>query len=322
MSKSCYAKFNPNNYSDASYLIGVVFFLLFAIICLYSLISVKDYYVFNKKIIFKSFLGIKSTTVNLEEIESWTEIKKKDKNNSWEILSLFTKTGTEIKISSYYYVNYYEIKTKIVKNKTRNLKIEEQKLNKENKNYAVGFIVIGVIFLFCAYKFVQIKDINSSDIIVFGDITSENIELIKGRKNSNKVIIKLEKYPDFNFQISGTTLKETYTQDLINDVKDGDSIYLGINKKEFRKKLIKIDSLTLIDKYFHYEIIHIESIKTSKFEYLKLAENNNGRNSNKYWGFGFFGIAGLFLFLSGIYMFKEYNKKKTATNSGFKKLGF
>ena len=322
LSKSCYNNFNPNNYSDASYMIGVVFFLLFAIVCLYSLLSVKDYYVYNKKIVWKSFFGINTSIINFEEIESWTEIQKKDKYNSWEVLSLFTKAGTEIKISSYYYANFHQIKSKVVKNKIRNFNIERQKLNEENKKYSISFIIIGLIFLFIACKFIQITDVDPSELIVFGDVTSKNIKLLKGTRSSNRIIIELNKYPNFEFQVSGTSLDETYAEDLINNVKEGDSIFLGIYKTEFRKKLIKTDSLSLIDKYFHYELIHIESIKTSTFEYLKLSKNNNGRTSNKYWGFGFFGVVGLFLFIVGIYMFQDYKKEKTATNSGLQQLGF
>ncbi len=310
LSISFFNKFNPNSYTDAINIIVAVLFLIFAIICIYGLISVKNYYISNQELIIKSFFGIKSITINNDEIEYWTEIPKNDKYNRWVILSLFTKVGKEIKISSNYYSNFNEVKNYLIKNKKRNQKVQAQKQIKEIKKSSIILMLFGVVFLFSAFMFFQIKEINSSEISVIGDITSKKIELIIGRKHSRKILIKLKSFPEFNFQISGANLRETYSQDLINDINVGDSIFLGISKDDYRKKLMKIDSLSLSDKYFHYEIIHVESVKSKAFEYLSLSDNNIGRKDNKYWGFAFFMIPGLIMFVIGIKIFYEYLKKR------------
>ena len=311
LSISFYQKFNPNSYSDGINIIIAIIFLIFAFICFYGLISVKSFYISKKEIIIKSFLGLKSKTINLDEIEYWTEIPKIDKYNKWFILSLFTKNGQEIKIASNFYNNFNKIKKEIIKNKKHNQKVQAQKQINEIKKSSTIIMLIGVVFLFCAFIFFQITEINSSEIIVIGDIASNKIELIKGRKNSSKILIKIKNYPEFNFQISGASLRETYSQDLINDINVGDSIFLGISKVEYRKKLMKIDSLSLSDKYFHYEIIDVESVKSKTFEYLSLSDNNIGRKDNKYWGFAFLGIAGLIMLAIGLTMFNEYQKSPT-----------
>lgn len=302
LSKHLYSKYDPKDYSEILNLYVSILFLIFALLCLYSFLSIKSYYLYKDKFVQKSFLGQKVKSFRFDEIDFWIKEEKKDKYNQWEVLILFTVNREKIKISSYFYENYYEIKNGLTLNLSRNTKLEESRLQKKDLQYTIGFIIFGLILLFCAYKFVMIKELQSSDIIVFGDKISKDIEIIRGSKNSKSILIKLDKYPEFDFKINGPAFKAIDSEDLIEKVKQGDSVFIGIKKTDFNRKLIKKDSLTFTDKYFHFKNISVESITAQNKEYLELAESNKRRISNRYWGFGFFGIFGSFLFFVSLWM--------------------
>jgi hypothetical protein len=273
--------------------------LIIALLLLYFLISIKTYTVINNKLIITS-LGRTQKTYNLNEMKSWTEAQVKGNYGRSEIFTLHFKTGKKIKISNENYDNYFEIKSALTKNKERNSKFEE--LN-QIKSVLIGCIIvttIGILFLIDAYNKSQIKDIDDKDIIVFGDKTSGSIQYIN--RKQDYVLIKLESYPAFDFRIQGKDLKATFVEELINEIKTGDSIFLGIDKTEYRT--IKTDSLSFPDNYFFSDIISVKSVYSKKNDYLKLSELNAIRSDEKYWDFRIIGLFGLLLTLPGIYGIK------------------
>jgi hypothetical protein len=302
LSKQLYSKYNPKDYSEILNLYVSILFLIFALLCLYSFLSIKSYYLYKDKFVQKSFLGQKVKSFSFDEIDFWIKEQKEDKYSQWEVLTLYTLKGEKIKISGYFYENYHEIKNELTRNVSRNTKLEESRLQEKDLRYTIGFVIFGLILLFCAYKFIMIKELQSSDIIVFSNKISKDIEVIRGRKKSKSILIKLEKYPEFDFKINGPAFKAIDSENLIEKVKQGDSVFIGIKKADFNRKLIKKDSLTFIDKYFHFKTIAIESITAKKKEYLTLTESNKLRISNRYWGFCFFGIFGSVLFFAGLFM--------------------
>ena len=113
-------------------------------------------------------------------------------------------------------------------------------------------------------------------------------------------------YPDLIFVISGNdAMQATDVKNLIEEVNVGDSIFVGINKIDYRRKLIKVDSLTFSDKYFFNERISVESVKSVKSNYLKLSDNNFRKSENISWNFGIFTISGLFFFVISIIGFNK-----------------
>ena len=296
-----YTKFIASKHPDYIGLIISLFLLVIGLLILYFLISIKTYTIINNKLIITSF-GRTQKTYNLNEAKCWTEDQVKGKYGTYENLTLHFKSGEKIKLSSDTYDNYFEIKIELTKNKERNLKLEESNLNKAGLIGCIILTTIGILSLIGAYNELQIKDIDNKDIIVFGDKTSGSIQYIN--RKQDYILIKLESYPDFDFRIQGKDLKATFVEDLMNEIKTGDSIFLGIDKTAYRTKIIKTDSLPFSEQYFFNETIGVTSVHSKKNDYLKLSEVNAIRADDKYWGFGVFGMFGLLFALPGIYGIK------------------
>lgn len=296
-----YTKFISLKYPNYIGLIFSVLFLVIALLIFYFLISIKTYIVTNNKLIVSSF-GRRQKTYHLNELKSWTEIQVKGKYDRSETLKLHFKTGEKVRVSSNVYDNYFELKRELTKNKKRDLKLEE--LN-QNKAFLVTFIIfvsVGILCFIGAYDKLQNKDLDDKDITVFGDKTYGSIKYINSKHDY--ILIKLESYPDFDFRIQGKDLKATFAEELVNELKTGDSIFLGIDKTEYRTKIIKTDSLSFPDNYFFNETISVKSVHSKKNDYLKLSEVNAIRADDKYWDFGIFSFFGLLLTFPGIYGIK------------------
>lgn len=296
-----YTKFIALKHPDYIGLIISLLLLVIGSLVFYFIISIKTYTIINNKLIITSF-GRTQKTYNLNEAKSWTEDQVKGKYGTYENLTLHFKSGKKIKLSSDTYDNYFELKNELTKNKERNLKLEESNLNKAGLIGCIILTTIGILSLIGAYNELQIKDIHDKDIIVFGDKTSGSIQYIN--RKHDYILIKLESYPDFDFTIEDRDLKATFVEELINEIKTGDSIFLGIDKTAYKTKIIKTDSLSFSDHYFFNETIGVISVHSKKNDYLKLSEVNAIRADDKYWGFGVFGVLGLLFALPGIYGIK------------------
>jgi hypothetical protein len=277
--------------------------VLSLIICAFivlNLFSIKNYSINEKEIIQWSFLRKEKKVYALNEIESWTEKQFKGKFDNWEEMLVYFKNGEKIKISSDYFENYIEIKNELTKNTARNTSREELNKKKSEQRLAILFFIICFLFFYGAYNALQVEDIKSEDLIVFGDKTSKNIKYIQ--KKHSSVEIKLEKYPEIIFHISGDALKATSRTELIKDIKKGDSIFIGIDKATYRKEIIRVDSLSMTEKYFPNEYISVESVESKEFYYLELSANNLERSENKYiscFVFGLFGFLCIFMSIIG-----------------------
>lgn len=295
-----FINYTPKNNAKNLCLILFILSFIAIVLILLNLFSVKNYCFAKNELIESSFIKKQNKLYNLDGIEGWTEKQYKGKFENWEEIIVYFKDGGKVKISSDYFDNYFEIKDKIALIKNRDTQKEELIEKRINKKLAIIFFIVSLLFFYWAYKALQVEDIKSNDIFVVKDKTSERIKLTKGKHKS--IEIKLEMYPDLIFRISGNdAMKATFVKNLIEEVKVGDSIFVGIHKSDYRQKLIKIDSLTFGDKYFFSENISVESVKSVKSEYLRLSDNNLSKSENKSWNFGWFFAFGIFFLLMSIF---------------------
>ncbi|TPG39941.1 hypothetical protein [Flavobacterium pectinovorum] len=298
-----FIKYTPDNNAKNICLIVFLLSLLVSVFILLNLFSIKNYSITKNKLIQWSFLRSEKKVYELDEIESWTEKQLKGKSNKWEEITLYFKNEEKIKITCDYFENYFELKNEVTKGKKRDTEREELAERKIGKELAIIFLTISALLFYGAYNALHIEDIKSKDIIVLGDITSEKIEYVRGKHSY--INVRLKKYPDLVFHISKKILGGDLVKKIISDVNKGDSIYLGIDKKDYREKLIKVDSLSVSDTYFFNENIGIESIKSKTTNYLKLSDNNFNKSENKHWDCFVFVLIGLFFFLMSMIGFSQ-----------------
>jgi len=294
-----YASKQETSNSQPNYIFPAltVLFFLAAVICLYRFIIIKNYSIVNNRLTVTSF-GKPEKSYHRDEIESWTEIEVKGKSGRWNVLTLHIKTGEKLKISSSIYENYSEIKQLATNTKSRNLKYEQSSEHKNGFYVAVFMMIVGLLFFIGVYNALYRKNINTEDIAVFGDETL-NIQYIEAKHDY--ILIRVKSYPDFNFRISGKDLKAVFVDDLFRDIKTGDSIFIGIDKAEYRIKLAKTDSLTFFDKFYFNTNINVQTLQSKKNYYLQLSEINALRSESKSWDALLFGAFGSVLLLGGIF---------------------
>lgn len=211
-----------------------------------------------------------------------------------------------IKLSSYDYANFYEIQAEIIRNKPKNNVLKDQLNKKDDLKYSIIFFILGCLFIYIACQFYKHKSLTGNDVYVIKEKLADDIKLERSKK-SRSLVFKLENLSDFKFKIGSLALKETYYEDLMNDFKKGDVIYLTIEKDEYQKKISKKIPMSVLDKYFYYEKIDVVAVESKTFKYLSLYDYNKTIRQNAYWGIGFFAIFGIALAIAGIGIYLKTN---------------
>ena len=292
-----FANYTPENHAKNICLIFIIISSIAIFFILLNLLIIKDYSIKYNKLTESSIL--KNKVYDTNSIKDWTEKQYKGKFDNWEELTLYFKNSERVIISSDYFENYYDLKTEITKDKTRDIEKEEFIEKNKEKKLAIVFLIISFLFFYWAYSSLQVKHIKSEEIIVVSDKTSKRIKYNNGK--SRYVEIELTMYPDLIFVISGNdAMQATDVKNLIEEVNVGDSIFVGINKIDYRTKLTKVDSLTFSDKYFFNERISVESAKSVNSDYLKLSDNNFRKSENIFWNCFLFFLFGLIFFSMSI----------------------
>lgn len=110
--------------------------------------------------------------------------------------------------------------------------------------------------------------------------------------------------------IGSVSLDETYSQELINENKLGDSITLFIENKEFRRKIVKTEEISFPENILHPQIIDIVEINDGKSNYLFLEDYRKAHQRNNYLGAVFFGFLSLLMLFLGIKVLRHGKNMK------------
>lgn len=174
----------------------------------------------------------------------------------------------------------------------------------ENRKLITGLFILGFIFLLFAFKFATSELPEKDNVVKITDVLAHDIQ-IKRSKSSKTLILNLKKYPELNFQIGGSSLRQTIYEDLIHENKSGDTITIFVENAEYRSKILKKEKIPFPDNYLHADKINIVEIKSKNRKYLSLEEYIDDERQNNHLGAAFFGLAGLFLIFGGIVIFKK-----------------
>jgi len=211
--------------------------------------------------VIKSILGFKKRTIYISDIVTWTEIKKENKHIIWSDLTIYTSKSKYVILSSIY-TNYPAIKKAITKGIKRDLERQDNWQVNNSKQLGLICIVVGLFFLFLAsnsYK--NLTEIKQIEITTLKQKIVSKIEILTGSKGSKSLKIKLQQYPDFDFQVIGSAYSAALIDKFISNVKTGDTLLVDIKKDEFRMKLTKEDRLGFFDKMIDYKFILVYGLR-------------------------------------------------------------
>lgn len=300
----CFSKFNPNNLSTYSDLAAGCFLAFFPAYIFYYTLDLPKILIYSDKIELHRFFGLFKRTFLRNEINSWTAREKESKYGKYEYLYLTLNNNKIIKLNSFDYDNFEEIKWKIIKNKAQNNILKERLDRKEKIKFSIILTLAGILFFYISSQFYKDDSLTKNDVCVIKGTLSDDIKL-KRSKNSKSLIFKLENMPDFKFKIGTLAFEETYYEDLLNDFKKGSEIYLTIEKDQYNKKISKTTQMSSWEKYTHYETIGIVEVDNNDFKYLSLSDYNKTNRSNNIGGLIFFSICGLVSMTAAILFCKK-----------------
>jgi len=301
----CFYNYDSKDVTTTFYLIGSLFFLAFVLLIIREIYNSPTLIINSDQLKLVRIFNIKTEIIELQNIQSWLNRKKKHKYGDYEILYLVLSDLNRLKIKSYNYSNFDQLEHYLTHKKSKNLELEKELNLKEKQQYFFAFILIGLIFLYISAKNYDYKQLSSSDISIVKGHLSEPLKIETGRRSSKTLIIKLNEFPEFNFRIGDMALRETYYQDLIKDFNEGEVLAFAIEKDVYDKKISKKIELTYLDMIFHYDKIHVVEIIDNNFKYLSLEDYNRVHHTNDKWFFGFFGVFGLLLIFGGIAIYKK-----------------
>lgn len=306
----CFSKFNPNNLATYSDLAAGCFLAFFPAYILYYTLNLPKILIYSDKIELHRFLGLFKPTFLHNEIDSWTVREKESKYGNYEYLYLALNDNKIIKINSFDYNNFEEIKWKIIKNKPQNSILKEKLDRKEKIKFAIILALSAILFFYISSQFYKDDSLTKNDVCVIKGTLSDDIKIKRGKK-SNAIIFKLKDQPDFKFKIGTLAFKETYYEGLKNDFKKGDEIYLTIEKDQYDKKISKKTQMSSWEKYTYYELIAVVEVENNGFKYLSLSDYNKTNRDNDIGGLIFFSICGLVSMIGAIYILRKINQLKT-----------
>lgn len=301
-------------------IIGAGILILFGIYAAYVYLNRRIIYVFNEDYIFKSGFTQNKVTVLKKDILSWSEIGKVNKYSTWNELTIFTAAKKyRFEDVQYRFGDYHDFKKDLKKHVIRNADFEKKEEFRFIKNFSIGFLLLGLIFILTSVNFfLKINEpFNSANYTKIKQVVTSKIKIKKGSKGAKSIHLTFKDYPEFSFDINGDAYRTMYTDDFIQTVKTRDTLYISVLNEDFEKKLAKTKPLSFFDKAINYYNIDLFGIADKREVFLTTTdcakERKSRRNSNA-WTFGvigflFFGLA-LFAFFKKNGIVEMYTKKR------------
>ncbi len=292
--------FQPkNNYEDNLKTIGFLVLTFIIFYCIYYLLNQKRIYIYENYFEIKKLLQTRK--YHFSEITTHFSEYFEGKYNSWTEYYLILNTGEKITLIDSEYSNFYDffskIKVRVKINKELNTELSQPKFLKYS---IICGIISCLIFYFSSY-FYDFKKIKNNDFTYIRSELKNEIKVIRGSKGKKHFEIQLTNQPMFEFKISGSAYDGVSNDNqFLNTFKTGDKITIGIEKDEYEKKISKIKSLNILDKYLNYFKIQVKQVKDTKNKFLiNLEEVNRLKIQSNYIGIGMFSLFGLlFLYLT------------------------
>lgn len=213
--------------------------------------------------------------VRSDEYERYIKYKGGDNHL---IFTLFSNDSTSISVRSDFYSSFYILKILFKK---------EQEKTIENRPTRFRFILWGFnlllgisLLLTSFYNFQTKQNIHPSELIELKGIIANHLQITES-SYIKSVFIKLDMYPDNSFLLETPLVSIITNNNLLQDIKSGDSITIKVDKNEYHQKIVKDIPLSFSEKLNYNSPLQIYTIQTRDKSYLSLNEYNDSVISYK-----------------------------------------
>ncbi|MDJ1483855.1 hypothetical protein QNI16_25365 [Cytophagaceae bacterium YF14B1] len=304
------------SYDSLSYLglIAGCFFGLVSILLINYVLKFDILILEEDKLRTKSLLGYPKKVIYLQEITSYIAIDKEDKYFKWQELTIYSNK-TEYCISSMLYPKHYAtIKEILIKQKVRDQKTEVKYLHGRLKY--VEFFCLFFMFtmtLLCMYwSWRSYKDsttkLSDKELTTISSTLLNKAEIKKHGRSSSTIEIELKEYPDFLFEIVGSTFSAMAVYDYASTVKTGDTLFLKILTEDYQNIITKEKLTDIEDKKNSPRYISVYGLTDQNYIYLSLDEYNKEHRTDLIISIWMGAIVGICLLGLDIYLL--INRKK------------
>lgn len=301
--------FHPKNiYEEQTKIFGIAFLVLVILYCIYYLLNLKTIYVYKDFLEIKNFFSSKNYYYT--DFKTYYSENIDGKYNSWKQYFLILKTGERLKFSDKEFENFHIFFPHILNKINIDKKYNKEITNSNFLKYAIISIIISFLIFYFSIPYYNFKKIDDKEYSYISGVLSSEFILEKQSRSTDYYNFHLQKYPDYTFRIFNVKSLDDYN--LLENIKNGDSIEIGIEKVEYEKKISKTKPLNFLDKYLKYNLIIVKQIIDSKkMKYIDLEIENKSNRENNYIGIGMFSFFGLFFLVMAIGNYNAYKNNKS-----------
>ena len=306
-------KINNGYHADNSALIVGIVLESIALFLFYMLLSINLLLYRNEVLYVYSIFGFLKHKIERNKILYWSESAKQNKYSQWYELTLYLP-NKHYKITSSLYKNYYSLRHVLIMEKKRNVQAEKKAEKIGERITAICFIGFGLFMLaFGIYSLINRgSNLAKQDLMTIKKPVISEVNISSSR-SSHWIDLKLKDYPGFYFKIDNAAYKACAIQEFITKVKSGDTLSIGISRKDFAHCQQDLSSEKIWTEGDNIEDINVYALTDTHRNYLTFEAFKKAQYDSDFDSFLTGIILGIIFSLAGfaIYPYNARNSTKS-----------
>lgn len=299
-------------------LVGVIlgsFFGVLALLCWGITYPLGALIIYDDRIVRNSILGRPNKVIPLEDIVKWDEIVSEKKDN--RKVTIYTPTS---KFSMSHLEQGYDELMQLVsgENLKRTSAFNDSayamnRFNRRERKYTKYALI--VLFMLSGWLFWggldgylnPDNDFRNLELSTVAGTITETPQKITPSKGGTHIDIQLKNFPNYTFEIYGNGCSATKSG--YGKINSGDSVFIGISKDQYQKKITKEKGLSFFDKVINYHSINVYEFSNKDEKFLAIENYRIVEIKDNKLGF-YIAVVGFSLMIGALWGIYKINKKK------------